>query len=1023
MGGLGELVWRLLPAVRTAERSRVAFFTALLGLIAAAQTLGLAGSEALLLARVGVQRLPEIFIAASLVTVAGSVVYAAAVGHSRNDRLLIRMLVGAAIALAAGGAAAGAGAAVAMVLPGLFCLFYLTQAVFLNHFWTFSGDYFDSLASKRLFPVFVVGSSVGGLAGGAAAVGLTRLAGPVSLVFCWGGGLLAAALLLRLARRALRRWGPLELEEADETSVEGMRGAARYLRVSPLGRWLVMSALGMVMALFVAQYVYSQIFVAAYPDPEQLAVFFGAYLAVTNLVEIALELAVTPWLIRRFGVPTAQLVHPALTLLSFGGLIIHYGLYTGVGARVARELVENAVAQPIRSLVYNALPQRLRGRIRAFLEGIVVYGGMSAAGVLLLAIGDPEPIVLAAVGAGAALVYLIACLRVRREYLRELVDGIRAGRLDFGALGDEIGDLEATQLEQLSSQLLREETARPSQSLLRLLPTLTRRGLAQPLLAGAVHPHPLVREVCVRELSGLPRETKPLDAIRRALRDPDPRVRLAALEGLAGEPDLPDTCAALQGDHDPRLRAAAAARRGADGVAVLRQMLRARAPDTAIAALGVAPPEIAQEVLDRTTDADPRVRAAALERAAVVAAGCELPPGALRDGLASRDPSVRRAAVALAAVADPPDLPAVAEALADSAAPVRRAAVTALVGLRAAGAQAAAGHLRDGREPAADAALRVTAAAAAPSRRGPVLRGELRHRARSMWYCVIAYQSLPADAGTAPAFLRAAYADALLRHRRLAFRALSLIENKRIVHKVERALRATAQRTRADALEVLSNLGDREAAQLLVLMHETVPLAERRGRVEAIVKVPLELAAILRDASRSESRWIRAAAAAVDPALGHNDVGIGVMERLLALKQVPLFANLTLDQIEAIHQLAQEVTFLPNEVVMREGEAGSQLYILLEGALDVYLGWETPEQRRISQIRAVDYVGEMAILDDEPRSATIVAVEPARLLSLEGESLKDLILQMPDIAFEIFRVLTRRVRVAERRLREEGGAG
>ncbi len=142
------------------------------------------------------------------------------------------------------------------------------------------------------------------------------------------------------------------------------------------------------------------------------------------------------------------------------------------------------------------------------------------------------------------------------------------------------------------------------------------------------------------------------------------------------------------------------------------------------------------------------------------------------------------------------------------------------------------------------------------------------------------------------------------------------------------------------------------------------------------------------------------------------------MERLLALKKVPLFANLTLDQLEAIHQLADEVTFLPNEVVMREGEPGSELYLLLEGKLDVYLGWETPEQSRLGKIRAVDYVGEMAILDDEPRGATIVAVEQARVLSLEGQILKDLILQMPEIAFEIFRVLTGRVRTAERRLQE-----
>ena len=61
--------------------------------------------------------------------------------------------------------------------------------------------------------------------------------------------------------------------------------------------------------------------------------------------------------------------------------------------------------------------------------------------------------------------------------------------------------------------------------------------------------------------------------------------------------------------------------------------------------------------------------------------------------------------------------------------------------------------------------------------------------------------------GLAASFLRAAYVDALMRHRRLAFSALALLENERIIQKVDRALHSTAQRTRADALEVLSNLG------------------------------------------------------------------------------------------------------------------------------------------------------------------------------------------------------------------------
>jgi hypothetical protein len=207
MPGPGEIFWRLLPAVRATERPQALFFTGLLTLISAAQTMGLAGSEALLLAELGSERLPETFIAAALVTVLGCFVYASRVGRMRNDRLLIGMLAGAAIVLFAGAVATTRG--VAWVLPALFCVFYLTQAVFLNHFWTFSGDYFDSLTSKRLFPVFVVGSSVGGLIGGIASFVLTGAFGAVSLVWGWGALLLASALLLRLARRALRRWGPL----------------------------------------------------------------------------------------------------------------------------------------------------------------------------------------------------------------------------------------------------------------------------------------------------------------------------------------------------------------------------------------------------------------------------------------------------------------------------------------------------------------------------------------------------------------------------------------------------------------------------------------------------------------------------------------------------------------------------------------------------------------------------------------------------------------------------------------------
>src|SRR5215475_7845384 len=104
-----DALWRLLPDVRGGERDRFRFFAGLVALLTLAQTVGLAASEALFVAKLGAQALAPGFIAASLVTVLGSLVYAVQVGAMRNDLLFVRWLAGAAVALALAAAAAAAG--------------------------------------------------------------------------------------------------------------------------------------------------------------------------------------------------------------------------------------------------------------------------------------------------------------------------------------------------------------------------------------------------------------------------------------------------------------------------------------------------------------------------------------------------------------------------------------------------------------------------------------------------------------------------------------------------------------------------------------------------------------------------------------------------------------------------------------------------------------------------------------------------------------------------------------------------
>jgi hypothetical protein len=277
-------------------------------------------------------------------------------------------------------------------------------------------------------------------------------------------------------------------------------------------------------------------------------------------------------------------------------------------------------------------------------------------------------------------------------------------------------------------------------------------------------------------------------------------------------------------------------------------------------------------------------------------------------------------------------------------------------------------------------------------------------------------QHLPEASGIPGRFLTLALADDIMRNRRIAFRILELIEDRRVVRRVERSLRSNSARARGDALEVLSHLGDREAASLLVLFHETGPLEDRLPAVTEILSIPMNDGDAITVSRDVDNSWVAMAASAVDSPEACTTYEVSLMERLLALKQVPLFSQLSLEQLEAVQQISSEVEYLANEIIVKEGEPGGELYLLIDGKVRIYKGYGTLGETLLSSVNAISYFGEMAALDDQPRSATVVAAERSRMLRLDGESLKELIRQMPEISFEIMRVLTGRVRRAESRL-------
>ncbi|MEE8581229.1 MAG: cyclic nucleotide-binding domain-containing protein [Myxococcota bacterium] len=1016
-----EAIWRLLPAVRPSERPRFLFFSGLYALITMAQTIGLAGSEALFLTRAGLERLPQAMILASLVAVVGSFVYAAVVGRMRNDRLFIIMLIGAAILLAASLSAIRSDAS--WIFTTLFCAFYLTQAIFITHYRTFATDFFDAQASKRLFPGLAVGASLGGVLGGIAAILLGRLLGPESLVAAWGAMLLASALWLRLAHHRLRRWGPLELEELDESSVEGLRGAGRYLRRSRLARWLVISIVGMVFSLSLIHYLSSSVFVATFPSAIELAAFLGLYLSISNALEIAIELRLTPWLIQRFGVARANLVHPTLTLLSFVTLFADPRLFAALLARANREMIENAVSGEIRNLSYNALPFRFRGNMRALLEGMVFYAAMSGAGILILLMEAPVDFrLLCAAGIGTSLLYLFANGRVRTEYLHSLVAELRYGRLDLDGIESGLSGAEVRGLARHWDRLVRSERESPSQMLFSLIPLLAEHGHTRSLELAASDAHPGIRASCIEALAKRPIPALPA-LLARALRDHNASLRLSAARAAAAiEPMEADLRAALREclDHgDDNVRAEAALRLGEAGLATLREMARSSREQAAVAAFTRLPKSLRDEVRGRLGDANPRVSAAALRCGNRLGVSSELTISHFGANLRHPDPLVRCAVLeALASRGDHDAVTAIAMALDDAARSVREEASTALSAMGERGVEAAAQHIGGARIWTVDAALR-SLALAATDRSRQLLEAQFIARVQGAVEDLAALDLLPGQGEIALRFLRVALHDAFARNQWLALRILELVEETSVVRSIRNALQTSAPRGRADALEVLCHLGDREFAKLLSLTFDPSPVAERVASASSsssLPSLPRSVPDLLREAQRSRDPWLRFAAGnyqfEVD---GNHPPEAPTMERLLALRNVPLLASFSLEQLDALLRHMKDVQYLRGEVVMQEGEPGNELLVLLEGEAQAFKDYGGDNQTLLSTIPTGSYIGEIAILDNAPRSATVIAATDIRVLSLNGEHFKALVLQQPETCFEIFRVLTTRLRAAEAR--------
>jgi serine phosphatase RsbU (regulator of sigma subunit) len=134
-----------------------------------------------------------------------------------------------------------------------------------------------------------------------------------------------------------------------------------------------------------------------------------------------------------------------------------------------------------------------------------------------------------------------------------------------------------------------------------------------------------------------------------------------------------------------------------------------------------------------------------------------------------------------------------------------------------------------------------------------------------------------------------------------------------------------------------------------------------------------------------------------------------------ALRSMPFLEGARVDVLERLAEVAVERRYARGQIVLREGAAGRELYLILDGLVEVVKGTGADEME-IARRGAGDLFGEMGFLEGRPRFATVRALEPTQVLSFAQGDMESVLARQPELLHNAVRVLSARLREADRRM-------
>lgn len=1001
-------------------------------------------ASALFLAHFGPGALPYVYIVAAVLNTATGLAYTSLQARLSFARLMqgtLALLLISVVGLRAGLAATQAG----WIFFALLVWYRAVSTLTDLEYWAVATRLYDVGQAKRLYGLIGSGEVVARIAGSFSVPLLLRFM-DVSNLILFSAAAIGACLWL------LARILPLTHDAMAAPPKQSAGSLGSFARL--LTNRYLQTLFGVVFFGILAKYLVDYAFLAQvkgrYANAGDLARFFAIFSGITQTLSLLARVTLSGPLIARHGIrlgllvlPTAHVLCTLLILadsafqqtgIVFWLVIANQGLY-----KVLKHPIDNpsfkVLYQPLRN------DQRLGAQIAVETMLTPITTGLAGAVMLLFSVVVPyTPTRFALVMLLSFAAWLSLARRAGHAYGNALVAALRGRLVHDGT----VSFADERSLAVLA-ETLKSDHPGDVRFALDLLEKNAPERLGGVLAELVAHASADVRLAALGRIERH-RPAAARTAVEQRLATPElPAVRAAAIRALAALGAGADSLAPWLGDVEAEVRAAAA-------VALFKHAASATERGRALEALAA---------LAASPGAEERI-------AAVTAIGelsAEAARPLLRAALADERPAVRRAALAAAAALRDPELVPLLLPCLDHL-PVASAAGKALVAI----GDAALPSLEHAFDAASSAPARSLIVRVLGRIRGarasswllaqlgvpdPNLRGEILEALRACGYHADEHDAprleaalrnelrscaqslgMQRDLASAPGheLLAAALARQADGARDRVFLLLSIVHDAKAVLSARDNLRHSARERRAYAREILEVTLPHEVLSLVMPLIEELPAEERLARLaDAFPETPCSAAGRLAALLQGEhfAAWPRALAVKLVADTGAGELAALVaqlaaspepllrdtaraylektpmqtLERILTLKSVEMFEQASEQVLAEVAEVLEEVEVKRGEVIFRRGDLGDGMYIIVDGRVRVFDGDVT---LGVLGERAI--FGELALLDPEPRSASIAALEDTRLFRLDREAFAELMAGNIEIVRGVLHVLCERLR-------------